>query len=117
KHRRHDRANLRGQLALSGRGQAGGVRQPRHAFHEELVEVRAEDGQELDPLEQRRALVQRLVQHPPVELEPADVAIDPGAAQVTGLAGGGRRLTDRHGQLPVWSGTTWARSTGTSMAI
>ena len=66
--------------ARPGRSRVG---QPRHALHEELVEVRAEDGQELDALEQRRALVQRLMQHPPVELEPADVAVDPGAAQVT----------------------------------
>ena len=51
--------------------------QHRHALHEELVEVRGEDGEELHPLEQRRALIERFRQHTPVELEPAQVAIDP----------------------------------------
>ncbi len=37
--------------------------QARHADHEELVEVRAEDRQELDPLEQRVGGVLGLFQH------------------------------------------------------
>jgi hypothetical protein len=44
--------------------------------HEELVEVRAEDRQELHPLEQRVALVERLAQHAGVEVEPAQLAVD-----------------------------------------
>ena len=43
---------------------------------EELVEVAGEDGQELDPLEQRVALVARLVQDARVELEPRQLAVD-----------------------------------------
>ena len=43
---------------------------------EELVEVAGEDGQELDPLEQRVALVARLVEHAGVELEPGQLAVD-----------------------------------------
>ena len=42
---------------------------------EELVEVAGEDRQELDPLEQRVALVARLVQDPRVELEPRQLAV------------------------------------------
>ncbi len=42
---------------------------------EELVEVAGEDGQELDPLEQRVALVARLVQDAGVELEPRQLAV------------------------------------------
>ncbi len=44
--------------------------QAGHADLEELVEVAGEDGQELDPLEQRVALVTGLVEHARVELEP-----------------------------------------------
>ena len=41
-----------------------------HADHEELVEVRAEDCEELHPLEQGHAGVLRLLEHAAVELEP-----------------------------------------------
>ena len=50
--------------------------QTRHADHEELVQVGAEDGQEFDPLQQRGRLVQRLFQDAPVELQPAQFAIE-----------------------------------------
>ena len=43
---------------------------------EELVEIAREDREELDPLEQRVALVARLVQHPRVEFQPGQLAID-----------------------------------------
>ena len=52
--------------------------QAGHAHLEELVEVAREDRQELDPLEQRVALVARLVQHPRVEFEPRQLAVDVG---------------------------------------
>ena len=45
---------------------------------EELVEVAGEDGQELDPLEQRVALVARLVQDARVEVEPRQLAVEVG---------------------------------------
>ncbi len=51
------------------------------ALHEELVEVRREDRQELEALEQRRALVERLGEDPAVEFDPAQVAVDPRFAQ------------------------------------
>ena len=47
-----------------------------HADHEELVQVRAEDGEELDPLQQRHAGILRLVEDAPVELQPRQLAID-----------------------------------------
>ena len=48
----------------------------RDAHHEELVEVGAGDGQELDALEQRMRRVLRLRQHALVERQPAQLAID-----------------------------------------
>jgi len=44
--------------------------------HEELVQVAGEDRQELDPLDRLLVRVQRLLEHAPVELEPAQLAID-----------------------------------------
>ena len=49
--------------------------QASDADHVELVEIRREDREELEPLEQRRALVLRLVKHSRIELEPAELAI------------------------------------------
>ena len=43
---------------------------------EKLVEIRAEDGEEFDPLDQRLRRVLRFFQNAPVELEPAQLAID-----------------------------------------
>jgi len=54
--------------------------EPRHADHGELVEVRADDGQELDPLQKRHRRVFGLLEHPPVELEPRELAVDEGLA-------------------------------------
>ena len=48
----------------------------RHPHHEELVEVRAEDGEELDALEERHRFVGGLLEHAGVELEPRQLAID-----------------------------------------
>ena len=44
--------------------------------HEELVEVRRGDRRELDPLEQRRRRVGRLLEHALVEREPRQLAVD-----------------------------------------
>jgi hypothetical protein len=46
--------------------------QARHADHEELVEVRRDDGEELHPLQQRHRGVGRLVEHALVELKPRE---------------------------------------------
>ena len=50
--------------------------QPGDPDLEELVEVAGEDGQELDPLEQRIALVACLEEHAGVELQPRELAIE-----------------------------------------
>ena len=50
--------------------------QPGHPHLEELVEVAAADPEELEPLQQWRPGVERLVEHPPVELQPGELAID-----------------------------------------
>src|SRR5262249_56306891 len=62
--------------------------QKGHALHEELVEVRRDDRQELQALEQRRALVERLVQHAAVEREPSEVAIEPRVLEQSVRIGG-----------------------------
>ena len=58
----------------------GPAQQP-DALHEELVQVGRDDRQELQALEQGRALILGFVQNAPVELEPAQIAIDPGMRQ------------------------------------
>ena len=50
--------------------------QHRHANHEELVEVGPDDGEELDAFEDRVPAVARLVEHPLVEREPAELAVE-----------------------------------------
>ena len=52
------------------------LQQRRDAHHEELVEVRGDDGEELDALEQGMRRVERLVQDALIELEPAELAVD-----------------------------------------
>ena len=50
--------------------------EPGHAHHEELVEVRADDRKELDPLEQRYGRILGLFEDPAIELEPRQLAVD-----------------------------------------
>ena len=66
-----------GQVAAGVGARAHGA----DALHEELVEVGGEDRQELEPLEQRHAFVERLGQHPAIELEPAQVPVEPGVLE------------------------------------
>jgi hypothetical protein len=75
--------HVRVEVLDAGRAPAGvGARaHGADALHVELVEVRGEDGQEFEPLEQRRALVERLAQHAAIELQPAQVAVEPRLAQ------------------------------------
>ena len=49
--------------------------QPRHAHHEEFVQIRAEDGEELDALEEGHRGILRLLEHTPVELEPGQLTV------------------------------------------
>ena len=112
---RPDRGKLVGRRATVGGDRRGGrlplASKARDAHLEELVQVAREDGQELDPLEQRIAIVAGLVQDPRVELEPGELTIEIPAAQgvVDALAGprrtvGGSRTHSGHGEgrtLPV----------------
>jgi hypothetical protein len=50
--------------------------QARDPHHEELVEIVGRDRQEPQPLEQRMGGVLRLLQHPAIELQPGELAID-----------------------------------------
>ena len=50
--------------------------QAADADHEEFVEVGSEDGQELDPLQQRHGAIERFFENATIELQPAKLAID-----------------------------------------
>ena len=64
-----------------------------HPYHEELIEVRADDGREAKSLERRHRRVGRLGQHAVVEMEPAQVAvIEAFGEQGAPLAGRSSRL-------------------------
>ena len=71
-----DRAQTVGGIILRGAVAERLLPQPGHANHEKLVEVRAENRQELHPLQQRSLLILRLLQHAGVELQPAQLAVD-----------------------------------------
>ena len=85
---RHDqRVGLqRDRVELLGRGQPVGGQildpaqllalQARHPGHEEFVDVRARDRQEAEPLEQRMRDVGRFLEHPAVERQPRQFAIE-----------------------------------------
>ncbi len=66
-------ATVHGQL---GHARALLLLEAADALHEELVEIRRRDGQELDALEQRRAPVLTLVQDAPVEVQPGELAVE-----------------------------------------
>ena len=59
------------RLVLEG----GEVGEAADANHEPLVEVRAKDRAELEPLEERDGLVEGLVEHAAVEAQPAQLAV------------------------------------------
>ena len=68
---------LLGRQPLSaGLGDGRGLPQRRDADHEELVQVRAQNGQEPHPREQRHGGVFRQGEHAAVELEQAEVAVE-----------------------------------------
>src|SRR5262249_8118607 len=79
---RDDRLPLpRQQLAALDSRMARIVRRrpnQRHSLHEQFVQILREDRQEFDAFEKWIPLVQRLMQPPPIELEPAQIAIEPG---------------------------------------
>ena len=49
--------------------------QAGYANHEDLIQVRGEDGQELASLQERLTPIQRFFEHTPVELDPAEFSI------------------------------------------
>jgi hypothetical protein len=68
--------------------------QRRDAHHEELIEIRADDGEELHALEQWVAAVARLVENSIVERQPTQLAVDvQGLGVERGLA---RKLNGIH---------------------
>ena len=50
--------------------------QAADAHHEEFIEIRGENGQELDPFQQRHRRILGLLQDPAIELQPAQLAVD-----------------------------------------
>src|SRR6266550_1724073 len=91
--------------------------QARDANHVELVEVRAENREKFQSLEERIAFVERLVKNSRVEFEPAQLAIDVERRisrhfPITRLRSVVARYTRslRSGQLPEWSRATPTRS-------
>ena len=48
----------------------------RHTDHEELVEVRGDDGEELEPFEERHVPVACLLENPLIKLQPGELAVD-----------------------------------------
>ena len=71
-----DRPQSVGAVILRGAVAEGLFAQAGYADHEEFVEVGAENGEEFQPLQQRRALVFRFLEHAGIELQPAKLAVD-----------------------------------------
>ena len=96
------------------------VLQPRHAHHEELVEVRRHDRRELRALEQRVRLVGGLFRHPLVEGEPGELAVEEELRRALALRAGPRRRGARPAAVHDWTpaprhesdrpNTSWKRS-------
>ena len=78
----------RHQAGRGGYGDPGGdpPLQAGHPHHEELVEVGGEDRQEPDPFEQRQVRVLGQLEHPGVEVQPGQLAVEePVGGQVLGV--------------------------------
>ncbi|MNE21971.1 hypothetical protein D3C80_1151560 [compost metagenome] len=65
---------------LTGKGDL--LLQARHTNFEELIQVAGEDQQELQPLQQRIVLIQRLFQHADIELQLGQLAVNVQAAVI-----------------------------------
>ena len=72
-----------------------------HADLEELVEVLAEDGQELGPLEQRHRVVGGQGEHPLVEVEPGELAVEVAGCVGVARRGGPRPVARRRRPWPA----------------
>ena len=82
------------------------------ALHEELVQIGADDGQEFHPLQQGNALVLSLVQHPPVERQPGQLAVQIpfGGFGIDRRRWGLFRRGDDHGHAVIARAAAAARS-------
>ena len=70
---------LRGQAAIDAVVENAGAHlqlEAAYPFHEEFIEVRADDADKLDPFEQRVAFIEGLEQNPAVEFQPGQFAIE-----------------------------------------
>jgi hypothetical protein len=79
--------------------------QPADPLHEELVEVRADDGQKLHPLEQCGPRILGLVQHPAIEGQPGELAVQVPLGRIEI-----ERMQHRFRALPavcLWPGPCW----------
>jgi hypothetical protein len=100
-----------GRAAVEGAGLNPGpelLLETADPFHEELVDVRADDGDELGPLEQGHALVFRLGENAEVEVQPGELPVEVvlGVAEVVPAVGVGLR----HRAGIGWRGPVSARS-------
>ena len=90
--------------------------QPGDADLEELVQVRGDDGEEAQPLQQRHRLVRRLRQHAPVEGEDAELAVDElGGRGNSAVHGTGARARRRAKILTRAAGATRPRTNMTAV--
>ncbi len=86
--------------------------QPGDPHHVELVQVGREDRQELGPLQQRRALVLGEGEHPGVELQPGQLAVEVAVGgQLADRAGLRGRRWRRRARRGRWSAAAPARPT------
>ncbi len=123
-HHRADGPQLRfrGHSVVAALGVAGAhlFLEAGDADLEELVKVGAEDAEELQALEEGSTGVQRLVQHPPIELEPAQLTVEKERRmgqvyrrRCGGMRGGHRRRRRGCGHgLMIRAGGTGGRATG-----
>ena len=86
------------QARCRAHGQPGGdpALEAGHADHEELVEVGGEDREEAGTLQQRHGLVGGELQHPLVELQPGDLAVEEAVRGQPGLVGDAGGLDNAH---------------------
>src|SRR5262249_6509403 len=94
----HDRNLLLRRQAVARDGLVAAahlLQQRRDADHEELVQVGADDREELDALEQWMPLVPRLREHAGVERQPAQLAVNVELGAIQGL--GGRPILEQTG--------------------
>ena len=97
-----DRVQLRADLLLEA----------ADALLEELVDVRADDREELHALEQRDALVLGLVQHAPAEVEVGELAVEVELGRVEAVG----TMSPMPGAGGVRPDTSIARSDGRACA-